>query len=129
MREPADMGKLERLAGPGLVWLSAFEGEDTGQLPLAWKGEGSNPVVIFRGGEGDPNQFYFGGKGGRATVNHGNMDAGSFVFELDGVRWSIDPGNQGYNELEKTGFNSKISNGNFIKPIISTVTIARMGRN
>jgi hypothetical protein len=33
------------------------------------------------------------------------MDAGSFVFELDGVRWGIDPGNQSYHELEKTGFN------------------------
>jgi hypothetical protein len=29
------------------------------------------------------------------------MDAGSFVFELDGVRWSIDPGNQSYNALEQ----------------------------
>src|SRR5699024_8110704 len=37
-------------------------------------------------------------------VNHGNMDGGSFVFELNGVRWSVDPGNQGYNELEKEGF-------------------------
>ena len=105
LREPTEMGKLERLAGPGLVWLSQIEGKDEGQLPLAWKGEGSNPIVIFRGGEGDPNQFYFGGKGGRGTVNHGNMDAGSFIFELDGIRWSIDPGNQSYNELEKTGFN------------------------
>src|SRR3546814_19145203 len=33
------------------------------------------------------------------------MDGGSFVFELDGVRWVVDPGNQSYNELEKTGFN------------------------
>src|SRR5690606_6664397 len=70
-----------------------------------WKGEGHNPVVIFRGGENDPRQFYFGGKGGRATVNHGNMDAGSFILEIDGVRWSIDPGNQSYNEIEQTGFN------------------------
>lgn len=105
LREPTDMGKLERLAGPGLVWLSQIEEQDRMPLPLAWKGEGSNPVVIFRGGDDDPGRFYFGGKGGRATVNHGNMDAGSFVFELDGIRWSIDPGNQGYNELEKTGFN------------------------
>ena len=28
------------------------------------------------------------------------MDAGSFVFELNGVRWSIDPGNQDYTALE-----------------------------
>jgi hypothetical protein len=32
------------------------------------------------------------------------MDAGSFVFELNGVRWSVDPGNQDYNTLEITGF-------------------------
>jgi len=38
-------------------------------------------------------------------VNHGNMDGGSFIFELNGVRWVIDPGNQSYHALEKTGFN------------------------
>jgi hypothetical protein len=32
------------------------------------------------------------------------MDAGSFVFELDGVRWSIDPGKEVYNNVEQTGF-------------------------
>jgi len=33
------------------------------------------------------------------------LDAGSFIWELNGVRWSVDPGNQGYNELEQAGFN------------------------
>jgi len=33
------------------------------------------------------------------------MDAGSFVFELNGVRWVIDPGVQDYNTLEQAGFN------------------------
>ncbi len=33
------------------------------------------------------------------------MDAGSFIFELNGVRWVVDPGNQDYNALEQTGFN------------------------
>lgn len=105
MQDPEDMGKLSRLAGAGLVWLAQFEKKTETKLPLAWKGEGENPVVFFRGGEDDPRQFYFGGKGGRATVSHGNMDAGSFIFELDGVRWVIDPGNQSYHEIEKTGFN------------------------
>ena len=100
-----DMGKLSRLAGAGLVWLSQFEQKEKTQLPLAWKGDGENPVVIFRGGDQDPKQYYFGGKGGKATISHGNMDAGSFIFELDGIRWSIDPGNQSYHEIEKTGFN------------------------
>lgn len=103
LQDPQQMGKLSRTAGAGLVWISQFQEKQVRPLPLAWKGDGSNPVVFFR--EQDARQFYFGGKGGRATVSHGNMDAGSFVFELDGVRWVVDPGNQDYNTLEQTGFN------------------------
>lgn len=104
LMSPADMGQLSRLAGMALVWISQFEEKGTQALPTSWKGDGSNPIVVFTGGENDPHQYYFGGKGGRGTVNHGNMDGGSFIFELNGVRWVIDPGNQSYNELEKTGF-------------------------
>jgi hypothetical protein len=104
LKSPESMGKLSRLAGAGLVWMAAFQPGKNDPLPLVWKGEGANPIVVFRGGEGDPRQFYFGGKGGKATTSHGNMDAGSFVFELDGVRWSVDPGNQSYNEIEQAGF-------------------------
>ena len=102
---PADMGKLSRVGGAALVWLAQYEEKTSVKAPTAWKGEGANPIVFFTGGENDPRQYYFGGKGGRGTVNHGNMDGGSFVFELDGVRWSVDPGNQDYNALEITGFN------------------------
>ena len=98
------MGKLSRLAGAGLVWLAQYEEKEEVKVPTAWKGEGANPVVFFTGGENDPHNYYFGGKGGRGMVNHGNMDGGSFIFELNGVRWVIDPGNQSYHALEKTGF-------------------------
>ena len=99
-----DMGKLSRIAGASLVWLAQFEDKSEEKMPTAWKGDGANPIVIFTGGENDPHEYYFGGKGGRGTVNHGNMDGGSFIFELNGVRWVVDPGNQSYHELEKTGF-------------------------
>ena len=102
LQNPQDMEELARYAGAGLVWLSQFEQEKEEKPPLAWMGEGANPIVIFRGDS--DRQYYFGGKGGRGTVNHGNMDAGSFIFELDSVRWVIDPGNQDYHDLEKTGF-------------------------
>jgi len=101
---PGEMGKLSRLAGAALVWIAQYEEKGEEKVPTAWKGGGSNPVVIFRGEKGDPHNYYFGGKGGRGTVNHGNMDGGSFVFELNGVRWVVDPGNQGYHELERAGF-------------------------
>ncbi len=103
-QSPAGMGKLHRIAGAGLVWLSQFENKNETPVPTAWKGDGSNPIIIFKGEE-NSKDYYFGGKGGRATISHGNMDAGSFIWELDGVRWVIDPGNQPYNELEITGFN------------------------
>jgi len=96
--------RLSRLAGPGLVWLSQFTEKAGSALPLTWFGNGSNPIVIFRGGKDDPGNYYFGGKGGRGNLSHGNMDAGSFVFELNGVRWAIDPGSQDYNSLEQAGF-------------------------
>src|SRR5690606_3370070 len=57
-----------------------------------------------RGGENETHQFYLGAKGGGGVVNHGNMDGGSFVFELNGVLWSLDPGNQSYTELEQADF-------------------------
>lgn len=105
MQPAAQMGKLNRIGGAGLVWLAQFEPTKETRLPLAWKGDGSNPIVIMRGENEGPGAYYFGGKGGKATISHGNMDAGSFIWEYNGVRWVIDPGNQSYNELEITGFN------------------------
>jgi hypothetical protein len=105
LRPANEMGKLSRLTGAALVWLSQYEEKGEEKMPVSWKGEGANPIVVFTGGENDPHDYYFGGKGGRGTVNHGNMDGGSFIFELNGIRWVIDPGNQSYHELEKTGFN------------------------
>ena len=104
LRPAAEMGKLARNAGAALVWVSQFEPTTEEKLPAAWKGEGENPIVILTGEDNDPHHYYFGGKGGKATNSHGNMDAGTFVFELNGVRWVVDPGNQSYHELEKTGF-------------------------
>ena len=102
---PEEMGRISRLAGAGLVWTAQFKETDTKEIPSAWKGEGANPIVVFTGGPENTNGYYFGGKGGRGTVNHGNMDGGSFIFELNGVRWVIDPGNQSYGTLERAGFN------------------------
>ncbi|MFT7589376.1 MAG: hypothetical protein ACI959_001594 [Limisphaerales bacterium] len=99
-----EIGKISRLAGAGIVWTAQFVEKKTEDIPMAWKGDGANPIVIFTGSENDPNGFYFSGKGGRGTVNHGNMDGGSFIFELNGVSWAIDPGNQSYGVLERAKF-------------------------
>jgi hypothetical protein len=105
LQDPEQMSRLSRLAGISLIWMAQYEEMGDVTIPTEWKGDGTNPVVFFTGGEDDPNKYYFGGKGGRGKVSHGNMDGGSFVFELDGVRWSIDPGMTGrYGPIERTGF-------------------------
>jgi len=103
MIKPSLMGELDREAGFGLIWLSQFNQRKQSKLPTTWQGDGKNPVVYFRSEKDDPLQYYFASKGGRGSVNHGNMDAGSFVFELDSVRWSIDLGKQSYNAIEQSG--------------------------
>jgi hypothetical protein len=101
MLTPAkELGQLSRLGGVSLVWIAQYKEKTNIEAPSVWYGRGHNPLAIFTGDNG----YYFGGKGGRATTSHGNMDAGSFIFELDGVRWVIDPGNQDYNTLEQKGF-------------------------
>jgi len=93
--------ELSRLASAALIWMNRIEKEKDGRLPVYWKGNGKNPIAVFRAGPDENTGFYLGVKGGSASVNHGNMDVGSFILELGGVRWSIDPGSQSYHELEQ----------------------------
>lgn len=105
MTDPGELGQLNKQSALGLVWMAQYEPKESVVTPTAWKGEGKNPVVFFTGGENDPNKYYFGGKGGKGTQGHGNMDAGSFVFELYGERWSVDLGKfRHYGTIERTGF-------------------------
>jgi len=84
-----------------LKWLYVAQLEEAparASLPQHWSGQGDNPLLILR----EPaSSLYLAAKGGRAADNHGNMDVGSFIFERDGVRWSLDPGNQDYHLLEE----------------------------
>lgn len=99
LRNPESLG---RLAGPGLIWASQYNPDKPVALATEWFGDGRNPVAVFRDNE---NDFYLAMKGGKAALSHGNMDAGTFVFELNHVRWVIDPGNQPYYPLNRIGFN------------------------
>ena len=99
LKAPDQKRKLGRTAGIGLIWLSQFKEKANTKLPTAWVGDGINPIAVF-----SDEQFYLGCKGGHGSSNHGHIDAGSFIFELDGVRWAIELGNQDYHKLEQIGF-------------------------
>jgi len=75
------------------------------RLPLAWLGNGANPVGVFRSSWMDTNALYLAFKGGSASLSHAHMDAGSFILEADGVRWACDLGAQDYYSLESKGWN------------------------
>jgi hypothetical protein len=68
-----------------------------------WVGQGKNPVALMRTSWEDPNTIFVGFKGGSPKVNHGHMDAGTFVMDALGVRWAMDFGMQDYNSLETAG--------------------------
>ena len=87
--------RLSYLTGAALAWMSQYEEASDAPPPVSWIGRGRSPVAVFTGA-GDGRGYYFAAKGGCGAVSHGNMDAGSFVFELNGVRWSVDPGTQSY---------------------------------
>ncbi|MDP5241038.1 heparinase II/III family protein [Uliginosibacterium sp. 31-16] len=72
-------------------------------VPLHFSGQGPQPVAIWRSSWTDPNALYFAIKGGGAAHNHAHMDGGSFILDLDGVRWAKDLGMQDYNSLESRG--------------------------
>ena len=80
----------------------------TDVLPKAWVGLGENPIGVLRAN--DETGVYLAAKGGRAADNHGNMDAGSFIFEWQKIRWSVDLGMQNYYELEETIGNAGLWN-------------------
>ncbi len=97
-------GGTGRLTGVALLWLAAQKPPGrTTELPLAWSRNGTSPVAVFHGAKGDAVKFYLGIKGGSARTTHVHLDAGSFIFELNGVRWSIDMGYQDNGALDRAG--------------------------
>ena len=103
-------GARTKAAGPGIspflaIWAAGLPGKiPPPELPLAWHGDGPNPVGVFRSSWTDTNALFLAFKGGSASRNHAHMDAGSFVLDADGVRWASDLGAQDYFSIESNGW-------------------------
>ena len=101
-RAPNPTSHKERTLPLAALWWPANKNAPR-DLPLSWIGAGSNPIAAFRSSWDDTAAMWLALKGGRASNSHGHMDAGSFVFESDGVRWARDLGSQSYESLESKG--------------------------
>ena len=100
LQSPERMKRMDRHIGFGMIWISQIKENQTSTVPTVWSGRGINPIAVFQ----DESGYYLGTKGGYAAMSHGSMDGGSFIFELNGVRWAIEMGNQSYHAIEQTGF-------------------------
>lgn len=67
-----------------------------------WHGNGITPVILVHTDwTFSETDKYLGFKGGNANYSHAHMDAGSFVYDAYGVRWSSDLQRQDYSYLEE----------------------------
>ena len=57
----------------------------------------SQAVTTMRSDFTDPNGSFLGFKGGLNGAAHGDIDIGSFVFDMFGERWAFDFGKEDYN--------------------------------
>ncbi len=73
------------------------------ELPRSWLGGNKQPIAIFRSDWKDPCAMYLAVKGGKGTTNHAHLDAGSFVYEVNGIRWAHDLMSMGYHYYESLG--------------------------
>ncbi len=99
-RQPGFPSRFLPLA---LLWMPA-DGLTAGELaaPEAWSTGGESPLAVFRSGVGR-DALCVAIKGGSPRSSHGHMDVGSFIMELDGVRWAIDCGMPRYAHVEAHG--------------------------
>lgn len=64
--------------------------------------QGKSAVAAMRSGWGS-NDIYLAVKGGTPSANHAHMDIGSFVMEVNDIRWAADFGMSNYHNLETNG--------------------------
>lgn len=87
-----DRGRLFYLALP---WFDDSETTES-EKPKAQFFKGLVNLLFLQSQEGGENALYLAAKGGKGTLNHQQLDAGTFVIDSDGERWGIDLGAENY---------------------------------
>ena len=66
-------------------------------LPKLKVYEGINDIVVFNGNRNIPNSLYLIAKSGDPDMAHQQLDIGTFIVEMNGIRWTDDLGTDNYN--------------------------------
>ncbi|PCJ62157.1 MAG: heparinase [Planctomycetota bacterium] len=92
---------LFRLLPMSLIWSDNLD-ELPNQVVLHHRYNGETPIGLHRQGWGK-NDAFAGLKAGSPSGPHGHMDIGSFVYDVNGLRWAEDPGLEEYHPIEEQG--------------------------
>lgn len=87
-----DRGRMFYLALP---WFDDSDAEEL-ELPRAQRFEGQVDLLFLQDGSQEKNSIYLAAKGGKGTLNHQQLDAGTFVIDANGERWGMDLGSENY---------------------------------
>lgn len=85
-----------------LIW-APEKPERAQPVRRAWLGDGPNPLAAFRTSWTSDAAAFLAVKAGTPGASHGHMDVGSFIYDANGIRWSLDLGMQDYNAMELRG--------------------------
>jgi hypothetical protein len=95
-----------RYASLALLWKNDCDQDGIYCLPeLDYFGNGKNPVASFRSAFDNQNAAWLAVKGGNNKNGHNHMDAGTFIFVSQGVRWVTELGREVYENLERNKTN------------------------
>jgi Heparinase II/III-like protein/Domain of unknown function (DUF4962) len=90
--------ELSRVTAGNLsIWHLLYMGQNSGQkpqgsLPLFTTFHGVQDVGVARSSWDDASAAWVALKGGDNKAGHSHLDLGSFVYEVEGERWAVDPG-------------------------------------
>lgn len=79
---------------------------DVNKMPVktCYVAQGEAPVCVLRTSEKEEKGICVALKGGSPASNsHTHMDEGSFIIDVDGLRWAMDFGPQDYYSIESKG--------------------------
>jgi len=66
------------------------------EKPRAQYFKGLVDLLFLQASGGGKEAIYIAAKGGKGTLNHQQLDAGTFVIDANGERWGIDLGSENY---------------------------------
>ncbi len=87
-----DRGRLFYL---NLPWFDDGDAEAKAK-PKAQYFKGMVDLLFLQSETGGTDAIYLAAKGGKGTLNHQQLDAGTFVIDAKGERWGIDLGSENY---------------------------------